>query len=224
VAGGVIRTLVAAASPVVRTSLESLLASSAGITIVAVTSGEPLADDIEAHEPDVVVFAADSADARPSPAAIAAQVALSPDALSRTPTLVLLVEDPTSAWVAEALRAGARSVLAHNAPAAEIVAAVEAAAAGLVTLPPEIAAELVSAGRPSTVTRDLAEHAQPLTPRELEVLGMLAEGLANKNIAARLGISEHTVKTHVASILAKLDAYSRAEAVAIGVRRGLILL
>lgn len=219
-----IRTLVAAASPVVRTSLESLLASSAAITIVAVTSGEPLADDIEAHEPDVVVFAADSADARPSPAAIAAQVALSPDALSRTPTLVLLVEDPTSAWVAEALRAGARSVLPHNAPAAEIVAAVEAAAAGLVTLPHEIAAELVSAGRPSTVTRDLAEHAQPLTPRELEVLGMLAEGLANKNVAARLGISEHTVKTHVASILAKLDAYSRAEAVAIGVRRGLILL
>ena len=219
-----IRTLVAAASPVVRASLESVLASSAAITIVAVTSGEPLADDIEAHEPDVVVLAADSADARPSPAAIAAQVALSPDALSRTPTLVLLVEDPTSAWVAEALRAGARSVLPQNAPAAEIVAAVEAAAAGLVTLPAEIAAELVSAGRPSTVTRDLAEHAQPLTPRELEVLGMLAEGLANKNVAARLGISEHTVKTHVASILAKLDAYSRAEAVAIGVRRGLILL
>jgi len=53
---------------------------------------------------------------------------------------------------------------------------------------------------------------------------MLAEGLANKNIAARLGISEHTVKTHVASILMKLDAFSRAEAVAIGARQGLILL
>jgi DNA-binding NarL/FixJ family response regulator len=53
---------------------------------------------------------------------------------------------------------------------------------------------------------------------------MLAEGLANKNIAARLGISEHTVKTHVASILTKLDAFSRAEAVAVGARQGLILL
>jgi DNA-binding CsgD family transcriptional regulator len=58
----------------------------------------------------------------------------------------------------------------------------------------------------------------------MEVLGTLAEGLANKNIASRLGISEHTVKTHVASILMKLDAFSRAEAVAIGARQGLILL
>src|SRR5919202_458193 len=65
---------------------------------------------------------------------------------------------------------------------------------------------------------------QPLTPRELEVLGMLAEGLGNKIVAARLGISEHTVKTHVASILPKLDAGTRAEAVAIGARLGLIML
>ena len=218
-----IRTLVAAASQVVRASLESMLASSAAITIVAVTSGDALADDIEANEPEVVVFAADSPDARPSPGQIAARVALSPDALSRSPALVLRVEELTSAWAADAVRAGARSVLTRNASAAEIVAAIESAAAGLVTLPPEIAAELAS-GRPAAVTRGVAEATQPLTPRELEVLGMLAEGLANKNVAARLGISEHTVKTHVASILAKLDAYSRAEAVAIGVRRGLILL
>jgi len=63
-----------------------------------------------------------------------------------------------------------------------------------------------------------------LTSREIEVLGMLAEGLANKNIAWRLGISEHTVKFHITSIFTKLNASSRAEAVAIGMRRGLILL
>ncbi|HKC74673.1 MAG TPA: response regulator transcription factor, partial [Chloroflexota bacterium] len=63
-----------------------------------------------------------------------------------------------------------------------------------------------------------------LTPREIEVLGMLAEGLGNKTIARRLGISEHTVKFHVGSIFAKLDASSRTEAVTLGARRGLIML
>jgi DNA-binding CsgD family transcriptional regulator len=65
---------------------------------------------------------------------------------------------------------------------------------------------------------------QALTPREIEVLGMLAEGLGNKAIAWRLDISEHTVKFHVGSILAKLNASSRTEAVTLGIRQGLILL
>jgi two-component system, NarL family, response regulator YdfI len=93
-----------------------------------------------------------------------------------------------------------------------------------VTLPADLAVDLASGSRASTSVRQTAASSQPLTRREMEVLGMLAEGLANKNIAARLGISEHTVKTHVASILTKLDAFSRAEAVAIGARQGLILL
>ena len=76
----------------------------------------------------------------------------------------------------------------------------------------------------ANATRERPASTQPLTRREVEMLGMLAEGLANKNIAVRLQISEHTVKTHVASILTKLDAFSRAEAVAIGARQGLILL
>ncbi len=65
---------------------------------------------------------------------------------------------------------------------------------------------------------------EPLTARETEVLTMLAEGLGNKRIAARLGISEHTVKFHVASVLGKLSATSRTEAVTIGVRAGLIMI
>jgi DNA-binding NarL/FixJ family response regulator len=63
-----------------------------------------------------------------------------------------------------------------------------------------------------------------LTPREIEVLRMMAEGAANKAIAFRLHISEHTAKFHVASILSKLNASTRAEAVAIGIRKGLILI
>ena len=65
---------------------------------------------------------------------------------------------------------------------------------------------------------------QPLTPREVEVLHMLAEGLGNKTIARRLGISEHTVKFHVGSIFSKLNASSRTEAVTVGVRQGLVML
>ena len=154
---------------------------------------------------------------------VATRIALSPDAVPRTPAFVLLADTPSLPWTAEALRAGARSVLPHDATPDEIIAALEAAAAGLVTLPAELIIDLVSATR-GTATRAAGPPTQPLTRREIEVLGFLAEGLANKNIAARLGISEHTVKTHVASILTKLDAFSRAEAVAIGARQGLILL
>jgi two-component system, NarL family, response regulator YdfI len=221
----VIRALVAAASPVVRAGLEALLARSASVAVVGTTSGDTLADDVEAHEPQVVLVAVDSGDS--SAPALASRLSLSPDAVSRTPAFVLLGDTPTAAWAMDALRAGARGVLPRDATPDEIIAAIEAAAAGLVTLPADLAADLVSSARVGTggrPTGNAGAAAQPLTRREVEVLGMLAEGLANKNIAARLGISEHTVKTHVASILTKLDAFSRAEAVAIGARQGLILL
>jgi len=218
----VIRTLVAAASPVVRAGLEALLTRSASVSIVGVTSGERLTDDIETHEPQVVLFAVDQGDSG-SPA-VASRISLSPDAVSRTPAFVLLTDAPTAQWTAEALRAGARGVLPRDATPDEIVAALEAAVVGLVTLPAELAVEVASASRSVSAPRPAGASSPPLTRREVEVLGMLAEGLANKNIAARLGISEHTVKTHVASILTKLDAFSRAEAVAVGARQGLILL
>lgn len=217
-----IRALVAAASPVVRAGLEALLARSASVAVVASTAGDSLADDIETHEPQVVLFAMERDE--PVTSTLASRVTLSPDAASRTPALVLLADAPNASWVAEAVRAGVRGVLPRDASPDEIVAALEAAAAGLVTLPAELAADFVSALRPAITARTPGPPTQPLTRREVEVLGMLAEGLANKNIAARLGISEHTVKTHVASILTKLDAFSRAEAVAIGARQGLILL
>ena len=217
-----IRALVAATSPIVRAGLEALLTRSASVAVVAATSGDSLTDDIETHEPQVVLLAVETRDA--TPIGVASRIALSPDAVSRMPAIVLLTDAPSAAWIADAIRGGARSVLPRDATADEIIAALEAAAVGLVTLPAELAAAFVSGSRAPSAARPESPPTQPLTPREVEVLGMLAEGLANKNIAARLGISEHTVKTHVASILTKLDAFSRAEAVAIGARQGLILL
>jgi DNA-binding NarL/FixJ family response regulator len=96
---------------------------------------------------------------------------------------------------------------------------VAAAAAGLATIDPSELETLV--GEP--VVQTLAEPGR-LTSRELEVLRMLAEGAANKNIAWQLKISEHTVKFHVAQILAKLNAGTRTEAVTIGIRTGLIMV
>ena len=108
------------------------------------------------------------------------------------------------------------------ASADEIMLAIEAVVAGLVVLHPD----RVEALRRVWPGRDRSDRVvrESLTARETEVLIMMAEGLGNKSIAARLGISEHTVKFHVASIFTKLKAGSRTEAVAIGVRRGLIMI
>jgi DNA-binding CsgD family transcriptional regulator len=114
---------------------------------------------------------------------------------------------------------GVRALLPHDASPAEIVAAIEAAAAGLAVIDPGELESLV-AESPAQPAADPG----PLTARELEVLRLLADGVANKNIAWQLQISEHTVKFHVAQILAKLNAGTRTEAVTQGIRRGLILL
>jgi len=116
-----------------------------------------------------------------------------------------------------------RGVLPAWASAKEIEIAIEAAAAGLLVLHPDVVEHLATtSGTPSRASS--AAPGQQLSPRESEILNLLAAGLGNKEIAWRLKISDHTVKFHVTSIFNKLNASSRAEAVAIGVRRGLIIL
>jgi len=141
---------------------------------------------------------------------------LARDDLAPAPAIVLLGD---SGWDAELFRLGVRAVLPPDASAPEIVAAVEAAAAGLAVIDPAELESLLAAA-PAQPAAD----AGPLTARELEVLRMLAEGAANKNIAWQLKISEHTVKFHVAQILGKLHAGTRTEAVTIGIRKGLIMV
>ncbi len=130
---------------------------------------------------------------------------------------VAIVDDPQDAW-ARATFDDERSgfaLLGNDASPSEIVAAIVAVAAGLIAVQPRTLARDDARGAPQT---------ERLTPREHDVLGELARGIPNKTIAADLGISEHTVKFHVASIFAKLGAASRTEAVAQGVRHGLIML
>jgi DNA-binding NarL/FixJ family response regulator len=137
--------------------------------------------------------------------------------------IVALVGDNEDDFL-EALHAGAHSALSRNATIAEIRAAILANVTGLSALPLSLLASLLlphfDAAAPSGVG---TEHGG-LTPREVEVLGALADGASNKAIARRFGISVHTVKFHVASILAKLSAESRTEAVAKAARMGLVLI
>jgi DNA-binding NarL/FixJ family response regulator len=114
-------------------------------------------------------------------------------------------------------------VVSRDATGAELRAAVAAAAQGLVVLPAALVRGLGrdELGLPPPGVGALEEA---LTPRELEVLDLLSQGLANKAIAARLGISENTVKFHVAAVIGKLGASGRTDAVTRGLRRGLIRL
>ncbi|TDG23867.1 response regulator transcription factor, partial [Paracraurococcus ruber] len=112
--------------------------------------------------------------------------------------------------------AGARAVLPPDAPAAQLEAALVAVTRGLAVLPPVALATLAG--------REAAPVEAGLTRREREVLDLLAAGASNKVIARRLGLSFHTAKAHVASVLQKLGAGSRADAVARGARAGLVLL
>jgi DNA-binding NarL/FixJ family response regulator len=111
-------------------------------------------------------------------------------------------------------RRGVHAILPRDAPVEQIVAALHAASAGLIAVPVEASALMIRTASES--------EAENLTPREMETLEMLAEGLSNKQIAARLHISEHTAKFHVNSILSKLGAGTRTEAVMRGLRSGLL--
>lgn len=155
-------------------------------------------------------------------------VALPPPATARVletlrlwrhaPAVIVLTAAPATAWNARARRAGVRGVLPREASAEELSAAVTATRAGLLVLDPAVLT------REAASTRLPHGDSTALTEREVEILEMMAEGMSNRAIAGRLKISRHTVKFHVASILTKLRARSRTEAVTLGVRHGVISL
>jgi DNA-binding NarL/FixJ family response regulator len=121
------------------------------------------------------------------------------------------------------LPARAWGILPLDSTAEELVAAVQALAEGLVVGSPALLKPLLARSRPDGEPDEEA-LIEPLTDRETQVLQLLAHGLANKQMALNLGISEHTVKFHVSSIYAKLGAANRTEAVRVGVQKGLVVL
>ena len=138
---------------------------------------------------------------------------------------VILVDGADEEDGLDALYAGALAILPRTAKPDEIVTAIKAVTKGLAVLPSELLPTLLSGA--SLVGELLDDHDTDrarLTPRELEVLAAMADGVSNKAIARRLGISFHTAKFHVAAILAKLNADSRTEAVARAAQLGLVML
>src|SRR5246127_4360443 len=135
--------------------------------------------------------------------------------------IVLLAEVSHARSISRLLRSGVRAILSRESDPNDVLSAIYAAYDGLVLL--NIAtAETLAAVYGDLPPEDEEELSEEITSRETDVLRMLAEGLVNKDIAARLGISEHTVKFHISSILDKLGASNRTEAVTLGIRRGLI--
>ncbi len=211
-----IRVFIVAASPLIRGGLQSMLADSRFDIVGSAADLESISGQLVDVEPDVVLVEA-AADAQEELLS-----ALEDAEVAQEYAVIVLSEQPKTAWLCKALRAGVRAVLSRDVAPEQLRAAVEAAAAGLVVIhPSELDTVLSATVGPSAPLDELLE---PLTRREREVLQMLAAGLANKEIAARLSISDHTVKFHVASILGKLGASTRTEAVSAGIRRGLVML
>ena len=143
---------------------------------------------------------------------------------------IMLLADNPARWLGEASPPGVRAVLPRNLTPAEILGAIEAVAAGLYVFhPSDLDSIPMLRPREADTGPELAPplagpFTEHLTPREIEVLQLLSEGLGNKEIASRLNISEHTAKFHVASILGKLGATTRTEAVTLGIRHGLVMI
>ena len=211
-----IRVFIVAASSLVRTGLQSLLADRDVEIVGSIADFETLASQWLDVRADVILVEASGEQFEPVMDALAASQ------LAFESAVTVLTDHREPRLLAEALRNGVRALLPSDIPPEQLVAALGAAGAGLIVVHSAEASVLFPAGE--TASRPLAELPEPLTQRENEVLQMLASGLANKEIAARLKISEHTVKFHVASILGKLGASSRTEAVSLGIRLGLVLL
>ena len=205
------RVLVVAGDSLARAGLAALLAGQPGWAIAGQIAGDAdVSDALDAYRPDVVVW-----DLGWDP--VAALELLADLEGDRAPVVALL---PDQTYAAEARAAGARGLLLRDVEAASLAAALAAVVQGLVVHDQEL-----SSGSAPGRERELpTSPAADLTPRELEVLQHLAEGLPNKAIAGRLSISEHTVKFHVNAIMSKLGAQSRTEAVTLATRLGLILL
>ncbi len=208
-----LRVVVVSDDPLARSGIALLLGESEGLTVVAqVRVDDDWAEPVAAGDGE-----------RPEAAVWDLGLGYRPG-LERlrtltvaAPPVVAIVADELDAR--EALAAGARAALPRDVDGDRLAAAIRAAVQGLVVLDGSFATALLRDAPP--VAQELTEN---LTPRESEVLQLLSQGLANKLIAQRLGISDHTVKFHVNAILGKFGVQSRGEAMVQAVRLGLVAL
>ena len=203
-----IRVLTVDDHPLLREGIATLVNAEADMKLVAeASSGREAVQMFQLHRPDVTLMDLQMPDMNGTEA-IGEIRSEFPDA-----RIIVLTTYTGDAQVLRALKAGARAYLLKGDVHLELLQTIRSVHAGHKRIPPQIAAEL-------------AEHAgdDPLSPREIEVLRLIATGSSNKLIADQLSISEATAKSHVANILSKLGANDRAHALAIAMKRGIINL
>ena len=208
------RVVIAASSVVVRARLESVLATAPMFQVVGSFPIDMAAAQLEDLEPDVVLL--DLEPTSDESMSLVIESGAAPISSAR----IILTDAENFAMINHSR---VRAILPRDASSEEIIAAVQAAATGLIALHPDAFDYLLSQIR-SEERPELAFSDPILSPREIEILRMIAEGLGNKEIASKLGISDHTVKFHISSVFGKLGAANRAEAVALGIRHGLIMV
>ena len=203
-----LRIVAVADDPLTRAGLAALLSDQPGIIMIGQTTSGDLAAQLSTYEPDGIAW-----DVGSDPAAAFEYLR----ALDEPPPVVVLLTDEAQA--SDAWLSGARGLFLRTARIERIASALKVVTDGLIVIDPALAHRLIAPhGRTDAPLTD------PLTVREAEVLQWLSKGLANKAIAQRLTISESTVKFHINSIMSKLGAQSRTDAVVRATRLGLVIL
>jgi DNA-binding NarL/FixJ family response regulator len=201
-----IRILCVDDHPLLREGVTALLASQPDMTLVAEASnGREAIEQFRKHRPDVTLMDLQM----PEVNGVDAMIAICAEFPAAR--IIVLTTYTGDVQVMRALKAGARAYLLKGLLRKELLETIRLVHAGQKRVVPEVAAEL-------------AEHATDgsLSPREIEVLRLISGGNANKEIAARLSITEETVKGHIKNILSRLGANDRTHAVMIGLKRGII--
>jgi len=212
-----IRVLIADDQALVRTGFRVILNAEPDLEVVGeAADGRETIEAVRTQRPDVVLM-----DIRmPNLDGIEATRRLA--AAAHAPRVLILTTFDLDQYVYEALRAGASGFLLKDATAEELLQAVRVVAAGEALLSPSITRRLIAdyARRPPPNERPAA--LDELTPRELEVLRLIARGLSNRDVARKLVLGDATIKTHVARIFAKLDLHDRTQAVVLAYETGLV--
>lgn len=199
--------------PMVRAGLQAVLRQGDEVALEAVCAPEDVLEAIERHIPSVLVVSISGTESDPF------QVVATAKALHPAMTVMVITDATSVVDLREGVTAGADSFLLSDSTPDELASGVVATARGERAVSPAVAMQLASAWHEDPRART---SAQTLTPRELEVVTRLADGMTNQQIGEALGLSARTVKTHVQNVLGKLDAPDRTGAVAKAFRMGLI--